>query len=312
MSTRVAFPLLLLSLSAAAIADLDPPPPGAHVWVGDHRLHLNCQGSGSPTVVFESGLGGSSLDWVLVQPAVATRTRACTYDRAGYAWSDAGPLPRNDVSIISDLNHLLSNGSVAGPYVLVGHSLGGLIVQRYAQQNPNRVAGLVLIDATHEDQLRRLEQAAVASARARARARGWTATVAWESGVVVPEGLPEEVRVVAQAFSARVRSMVTRRSEMGYLLQSSRGDGPIGALPDVPLVVISHRIADGAADASASDAARAAIWMDMQRDLARRAQRSRHVIARTPGHYVQVLEPGTVIDAIHDVVDQHRADQNEK
>jgi pimeloyl-ACP methyl ester carboxylesterase len=309
MSTRVAFPLLLLSLSAAAIADLDPPPPGAHVWVGDHRLHLNCQGSGSPTVVFESGLGGSSLDWVLVQPAVATRTRACTYDRAGYAWSDAGPLPRNDVSIISDLNHLLSNGSVAGPYVLVGHSLGGLIVQRYAQQNPNRVAGLVLIDATHEDQLRRLEQAAVASARARARARGWTATVAWESAIVVPEGLPEEVRVVAQAFSARVRSMVTRRSEMGYLLQSSRGDGPTGALPDVPLVVISHRIIDGAADASASDAARAAIWMDMQRDLARRAQRSRHVIARTPGHYVQVLEPGTVIDAIHDVVDQHRADE---
>lgn len=312
MSTRAACQLLLLSMSAAVAADLDPPPPGAHVWVGDHRLHLNCQGSGSPTVIFESGLGGSSLDWVLVQPAVATLTRACTYDRAGYAWSDAGPLPRNDVSIISDLNHLLSNGSVAGPYVLVGHSLGGLIVQRYAQQNRNRVAGLVLIDATHEDQLRRLEQAAVASARARARARGWTATVAWESGVVVPEGLPEEVRVVAQTFSARARSMVTRRSEMGYLLQSSRGDGPIGELPDVPLVVISHRIIDGAAGASASDAARAEIWMDMQRDLARRAQRSRHVIAQTPGHYVHVLEPGIVIDAIHDVVDQHRADQDEK
>ena len=311
MSTRVACQLLLLSVSAAAAADVDPPPPGAHVWVGDHRLHLNCQGSGSPTVVFESGLGGSSLDWVLVQPAVAMRTRACTYDRAGYAWSDAGPLPRNDVSIISDLNHLLSNGSVAGPYVLVGHSLGGLIVQRYAQQNPDRVAGLVLIDATHEDQLRRLEQAAVASARARARASGWTATVAWESAAVVPEGLPEEVRVVAQAFSARVRSMVTRRSEMGYLRRGSRGNGSI-ALPDVPLVVISHRIADRAADASASDAARAEIWMDMQRDLARRAQRSRHVIARTQGHYIQVLEPGTVIDAIHDVVDQHRAGHDEE
>lgn len=295
--------LLLLSLAAAdhdpaASGDEDSPAPGTHVWVGEHRLHLHCQGSGSPTVVFESGLGGSSLDWVLVHSDVAGFTRACSYDRAGYAWSDSGPMPRDSDSLVADLDLLLGNGSVTGPYVLVGHSLGGMLVQRYAHQNPQRVAGLVLVDATHEDQFRRMERAVSAAARS-----PWRATVAVDA-VHIPEGLPENVRRLAEGFSARARSMVALRSELRYLQRITRGVTGMGRLPDVPMVVISHRVPEG--EGNDTKAMLAAIWLELQRELATRSPRSKHLIATTGDHYVQIREPAIVISAIREVVDEHR------
>ncbi len=295
--------LLLLSgpSSLAQSAGNDPPAPGTHVWVGAHRLHLDCQGTGAPTVVLDSGLGGNSLDWSLVQPEVAAFTRACAYDRAGYAWSDPGPMPRDDVSIVKDLEHLLGNGSVAAPYVLVGHSLGGLIVQVYARQNPQKIAGLVLVDATHEDQFRRLEDAATPPGKARR-----THVVVHDS-YHVPEGLPDEVRGLADAFSARAQSIIASRSELSYLRRRTRLAASGGMLPDVPLVVISHHVI--APGAPTRDSRWAEMWMEMQRDLATRAPRSKHVIARTGDHYVHVREPQIVIDAVRGIVEQHRVER---
>ncbi len=147
--------------SAAAIdaSTAERAALGTFIWVGKHRLHLNCVGEGSPTVIFDSGLGSSSLDWARVQPQVASFTRACSYDRAAYGWSDAGPLPRDSANISRELEILLGNGSVPAPYLLVGHSLGGLNVRLFTHNNPGKVAGLVLIDSSHEDQFRRFEKA---------------------------------------------------------------------------------------------------------------------------------------------------------
>jgi pimeloyl-ACP methyl ester carboxylesterase len=296
--------LLLLGTVAdsapAQAADNGPPAPGTYIWVGDYRLHLDCQGSGSPTVVFDSGLGGSSLDWTLVQPEVASFTRACAYDRAGYAWSDPGPLPRDSENIVRDLEQLLGNGSVAAPYILVGHSFGGLIVQHFARQNPQKIAGLVLVDATHEDQFRRLEEAVTPSGNA----RRWSLLTMRDS-YYVPEGLPEDVRLLAGAFVARAQSIVVVRSELSFLRKTAlSATATTGDLPNVPLVVISHRVMLPAA--SNRERRLAEMWMEMQLELAALTRRSRHVVAATDDHYVHIREPETVIDAVRSVVEQHR------
>jgi pimeloyl-ACP methyl ester carboxylesterase len=131
-------------------------PPGRLVDVGGHRLHINVMGQGTPAVVMDSGLSHSSLAWGWVQPKVAKFTRVCTYDRAGYGWSDPGPKPRTSQRISDELDRLLVNAGIDAPYIMVGHSSGGLNVRLYAIQHPEKVVGMVLVDAAHENQLERL------------------------------------------------------------------------------------------------------------------------------------------------------------
>jgi pimeloyl-ACP methyl ester carboxylesterase len=126
-------------------------PPGKLVDVGGYRLHLNCTGKDGPAVVLIAGAGDFSFDWELVQPDVARFTRVCSYDRAGLAWSDPGPTPRTMRQDAYELHTLLRAARIKPPYVLVGHSLGGLIARAYAEKYPNELAGLVLVDSTHED-----------------------------------------------------------------------------------------------------------------------------------------------------------------
>jgi pimeloyl-ACP methyl ester carboxylesterase len=134
------------------------PASGQLVDVGGYKLHLYCTGTGSPTVILEQGGGGNSLAWFLVQPQVAKVTQVCAYDRAGMAWSEPGPLPRTGEQIAKELHTLLSNAGIEAPYVLVGHSYGGLFVRAFTAQYPEDVAGLVLLDSAHPDQWTRTAQ----------------------------------------------------------------------------------------------------------------------------------------------------------
>jgi pimeloyl-ACP methyl ester carboxylesterase len=124
------------------------PPPGQLIDVGGHRLHLNCTGSGSPTVVLEPGLGevSSAMGWIA--PVVARDTRVCVYDRAGRGWSDPADGPQDAVQTITDLHTLLDHAHIPGPYVLAGHSFGGLYILTFAATYPDQVAGMVLLDST--------------------------------------------------------------------------------------------------------------------------------------------------------------------
>jgi pimeloyl-ACP methyl ester carboxylesterase len=124
------------------------PMPGQLVDVGGHRLHLSCTGSGSPTVVLEPGAGAMSSSFGWITPAVARDTRVCVYDRAGRGWSDSADTPQDGAQIATDLHTLLHAANVPGPYVVAGHSFGGLYAQAFAARYPDEVAGLVLVDST--------------------------------------------------------------------------------------------------------------------------------------------------------------------
>ena len=124
------------------------PPPGQLIDVGGHRLHLNCTGTGSPTVVLEPGLGEVSSAMVWIASTVAPETRVCVYDRAGRGWSDPADGPQDAVQTARDLHTLLDHAHIPGPYVLAGHSFGGLYVLTFAATYPDQVAGLVLLDST--------------------------------------------------------------------------------------------------------------------------------------------------------------------
>ena len=149
--------LLLLGVSFLAVAlpvmastaDV-PAPVGKMVDLGGHRLHVNCTGKGSPTVVVENGLGDFSFDWILVQTRVEKFTRICTNDRAGYAWSDPGPKPRTFAQINLELRDALAKLGEKGPFVLVGHSYGGPVIRNFALTYPHDVAGMVQVDAAFE------------------------------------------------------------------------------------------------------------------------------------------------------------------
>jgi pimeloyl-ACP methyl ester carboxylesterase len=124
------------------------PMPGELIDVGGHRLHLYCTGSGSPTVVLEAGGGAMASDLARISTGVSGDTRVCRYDRAGRGWSDSAPTSPHGIQIANDLHTLLHRAHVAGPYVLAGHSFGGLYVQTFAERYPSEVAGMVLIDST--------------------------------------------------------------------------------------------------------------------------------------------------------------------
>jgi pimeloyl-ACP methyl ester carboxylesterase len=147
----VRFGFVVLAIAVACWGEA-PAPPGKLVELGGHRLHVNCSGKGSPTVVVENGLGDFSFDWVLVQSRVSRFTRICTYDRAGYAWSDPGPKPRTFAQLNLELRDALAKLGEHGPYVLVGHSYGGPVVRNFGLTYPHETAGMVLVDSAFEGQ----------------------------------------------------------------------------------------------------------------------------------------------------------------
>lgn len=224
------------------------PPPGTMVNIGTQNaplhLHLHCQGSGSPTVILESGQGGLSTDWAWIQPGVAQSTRVCAYDRAGVGWSDPGPSPRDARQIVQELHTLLDKAELPGPYVLVGHSYGGLYTRAYAGTYPDEVAGVVLVDASHPEQWQRLPGAQQQFQRIE-----WTyrvARVLYRVGIIrlinynaVNPAMPPQQGAEHKAMADTTRFVDTAAQEFNASAATSAQVLAAGMLADVPLFVLS-------------------------------------------------------------------------
>jgi pimeloyl-ACP methyl ester carboxylesterase len=297
--------LLLIVLAAGAVyqfiaSRLDDgryPPPGQMVDVGGRGIHLNCTGEGTPTVILESGLGGGSLDWSLVQPEVAKFGRVCSYDRAGITWSSPSEDRRTARQIAVELHRLLDAAHIAPPYVLVGHSIGGLYVQMFASRYTDEVAGVVLVDSSHEDQLTRVS--------------GIPAFVPYLFKVAAPIGIARIVNQWSDAPPNLAADTIAERAalyshtqcvyaiadEMAAIPESMAElrDSPM-RFADKPLIVLSHGLSEG------NSPEHEAAWLDLQSSLAKRSSNGKLIIAHNSGHYIQFFEPGLVIDAIRQVV----------
>jgi pimeloyl-ACP methyl ester carboxylesterase len=270
---------------------------GQLVDVGAYRLHLECTGSGTPTVVLEPGAGGSAASMGLIAPVVARETRVCVYDRAGRGWSDPAPRPPDGTQIATDLHTLLSRAHVPGPYVLAGHSFGGLYVRTYAARYPDEVAGLVLIDSTAANTRPVPPQAAGsysllqhgASLLATTSRVGVSRILASTSC----SGLPARYRDDCRATAATGTEMAGVLGEYGVASRSASEAGALRDLDAKPLVVLT-----------AGEGSRPG-WMGDQDQMARLSSDSVHRVERGATHAAFVDDPAhaaAVTRAVHDVV----------
>jgi pimeloyl-ACP methyl ester carboxylesterase len=301
------------------------PPPGNLIDIGGRRLHLHCQGTDGLPVVFDAALGASSLSWTHVAPAVAGFARACVYDRAGFGWSDPGPLPRTVPRIVDELRRLLAAAGIAPPYVLVGHSFGGLTARLFAHEHRQEVAGIVLLDPAYPEDWLHLSEAhaalvrrgvqlcrygrqaarlritdvvaalvrsgAIGSARTAALLAGRGALRRVDEEVLAPAAkLPPEVRAVAQRAWTQPKFFEALGSQIGAISESAAAIPLDQDFDDVPLVTVS-----GEMNSDEGQLAR-------QGRLAARSRRGRHVIAERSGHWIPLDRPDVVIEAVRDVV----------
>lgn len=281
------------------------PAPGQLVDVGGYSLHIQCVGTGSPTVVLDAGLGGTSLDWNLVQPQIGQTTRVCAYDRAGMGWSDSGPAPRTPTQIAGELHTLLSNAGIAGPYILVGHSLAGKNVRMFALQHPDEVAGMVLVDARSEYVDEHSSPAEAQAFRRASAAQGNLYGLARRLGLVrlfgatlagMPE-MPAETRLEMALFASGQRGLDATFAEA---LERATDDGQLQAAPalgDLPLVVL----------AAGQSMEQIPYWPEAQRRQAALSTNGRLIVVEGSGHAIQTEQPALVIDAVRQVIDQARS-----
>ncbi|HWL36631.1 MAG TPA: alpha/beta fold hydrolase [Frankiaceae bacterium] len=217
--------------------------PGALYDVGSHRLHLNCTGTGAPTVVLESGLGGSSPMWARVTSGTARTTRVCAYDRAGTGWSDDAPRPQDGLAVVDDLHRLLAVAGETGPYVLVGHSTGGVYAMTYAAQHPEQVAGMVLLDSASPRQFTVLpEYATQYSMMTRLYGVLPTLTRLGASRLapaLFSNEVPGEAGRHARAFAADPRSARTARDELSTYRRTFAQAQTLTTLGSKPLIVVA-------------------------------------------------------------------------
>jgi pimeloyl-ACP methyl ester carboxylesterase len=301
-------------------------PPGRLIDIGGHRLHVCATGLAAPAVVFDAALGGSSVSWTYVQRDVATFARAITYDRAGFGWSDPGPLPRTAGRVATELHALLRAAGEQPPFVLVGHSFGGLVMRIFAQRYRDETAGLVLVDPAHPEdwvhpapkeqalidrgtalcrQGARIARSGVARVISGLVGMGALAPARALVGLVTRGGfsirdehilapmwkLPPEARRPLRYFWTQPRFYEALGSQIASISTSAAEtlEAAGNGYGDLPLVTISST--------DPGDHR-----LRQQEALARLSTRGRHIIAAKSGHWIPLDEPAIVVRMIREII----------
>jgi pimeloyl-ACP methyl ester carboxylesterase len=295
------------------------PQVGRSVDIGGRSLNIFCSGDGRPAVIFDSGNPDPGYIWADIQPEVAKFTRACWFDRAGLGWSDPGAFPRTSAAMSTELHELLHRAGIPAPYVLVGHSLGGMNIRVYNGLYPEDVAGAVLVEAAHEDEPRRAPPAALGHTAPRYL---WRAI--WIAGEVARfTGL-----LRAASPSSTLPADATRRTRRDVVRELRRKPNALasefdasapesyaeaersGGFGDRPLIVLTGGTLPMPENPTEDDRALFAyhrVWMrEIQPKLARLSTRGRQVIVERAGHRIPDEAPDAVIAAVRELLAEVR------
>lgn len=296
------------------------PQIGRRVDVGGFSLNLNCTGTGKPTVILESGLGIPAVGWSLVQPRIAQFARVCSYDRAGYGWSDPGPFPRTSREIARELHTLLANAHVAPPYILVGHSFGGFNIRLFNQMYSREVAGVVFVDASQEDAESEMSDAMkAANAKSLRQLRRMDSIM----GLFIDFGIARssiERNLQAQNVPAQLArelaylelqkkytdAILSERESFNESADETRGAGDFG---DKPLVVLTAGAPDPA-DAGVPNVDNDAFfeaWVGrLQPRLVDLSTNGSQLVLLNSHHLIPFEQPQSIVDAVKEVIEDSR------
>lgn len=288
---------------ATAIDDYRYPPPGSLIDIGGYRLHLNTSGQGDIAVICDAGLSGTSLGWSLVQTEVSKFARVCSYDRAGYSWSDPSPLKRTSTNIANELYALLKKADIPGPYILVGHSFGGVNVLLFADLYPKETLGVILVDSVHEDMLQELPSPLQSffdhpkfqwflSFIGYKRLKGPSEEI---KAMFYP--LPTEIQAAYIAQMNKTRYTETVNQEMDSLNESLSQLGEKKIRLQSPLTVITAGII------SSDEEGRK--WKQLQKGLLSKSKTSKQIVAENSDHMINHHQPEIIVDAIREMVNNH-------
>jgi pimeloyl-ACP methyl ester carboxylesterase len=308
--TRIAaFSLIALLIAAACVAALGAAynalslrhyralagVPGAIYRVGGADMHLWCSGHGAPAIILDAGLGDDSLIWAKVQPQLARHTTVCSYDRAGYGWSEPQPGRRDANAIAAQLHGLLGAAQIAPPYILMGHSFSGLAVRAYAQRHPGEVAGVVLVDAATPLQDDQLPKSLVAIQDEQRRGMPWdwlwVALGRYRLTGACTEVMPgfEPYAGWIKADTCAPAQVTAMEGELDALRASGEQTVRAGPFASIPVLILSRDTTVLPANWPVDVAkANAIVWDRMQEQSKRLSPHSRRIIAKGSDHYIHV------------------------
>lgn len=286
------------------------PAPGQLVDVGGYKMHINCTGQGSPTVILEAGLDDFSVFWSLVQPEVSKFVRVCVYDRAGYGWSEPSPYPRTSEIIVKELHALLVTAEAENPYVLVGHSFGGALVRLYAHDYPDEVMGMVLVDSTHDELFTRLPAWRTADEAMLRMFRILAPLSSFGILALAPEnipnrGLPDEALAQYQTILVTTRYFETAIAETESFEKNLAEvrTANVSSFSNMPIILLSRGKWEPLTSLSEAENQQAwQYWQAMQSEFELLSTKSKQIVAEQSGHNIQLQQPQLVVEAIREIV----------